>query len=152
VSVPAIHPGAHSAFRSGGGMPVKINMIDGGMGIEFISSGVVTGKEIIEANKKIYTREYLERLKYKIIDRSECTEYQVTTKEMRIIADQDIEASKINKHITILLISPTVLQYGMTRMWQVLSEETGFESIIFKDRPSANEYINKKFKAIPNET
>ena len=30
-------------------MPVKINILHDGMGIEFISSGLVTGKEIIEA-------------------------------------------------------------------------------------------------------
>ena len=129
----------------GGDMPVKINILEGGIGIEFISSGIVTGKEIIEANKKIYNREHLERLKYKIIDRSDCTDYKVTTEEIEIIANQDIKASKINNNITILLITQTDLQYGMTRMWQVLSEETGFESIIFKDRPSANEYINEKF-------
>ena len=122
-------------------MPVQINILQDGIGIEFLSSGIITGKEIIEANKKIYTREYLLRLKYKIIDRSTCTDYRVTPEEMSVIANQDIEASKINRNITIVLVSPTDLQYGMTRMWQVLSEDTGFKSEIFKDRESANEYI-----------
>jgi len=127
-------------------MPVKINILHNGTGIEFISSGTVTGKEIIEANKKIYTPEYLSRLKYKIIDRTTCTEYRVTIEEMLIIADQDIEASKINKKITIILVSPTQLQFGMTRMWQALSAETGFKSEIFKNRESADDYMNKTFK------
>lgn len=126
-------------------MPVQINNLQDGIGIEFISSGVVTGKEIIEANRKIYTRENLLRLKYKIIDRSTCTDYRVTPEEIRLIADQDIEASKINKNIVIVLVSSTPLQYGMTRMWQVHAEDIGFQSKIFKDRESADEYINELF-------
>jgi hypothetical protein len=131
-------------------MPVQINILQDGIGIEFISFGVVTGQEIIEANKKIYNRENLLRLKYKIIDRTNCTDYRVTPEEIRIIAAQDIEASKINKNILILLVSPTPLQYGMTRMWQVHIESTGFQSEIFKDIESAKEYINKKFNK-PNK-
>jgi len=126
-------------------MPVKINILQDGMGIEFISSGIVTGNEIIEANKKVYTQERLLQLRYKIIDRSTCTEYRVSTDEIKIIANQDIEASKINKNITILLVSSTSLQYGMTRMWQVLSEDTRFKSVIFRDRQSINVYIKDKF-------
>jgi len=131
-------------------MPVQINNLQDGIGIEFISSGVVTGKEIIEANKKIYTTENLLRLKYKIIDRSTCTDYRVTPGEIKIIANQDIEASKINKNIVIVLVSPTALQYGMTRMWQVHAENIGLQSKIFKDRESASEYINELFKK-PNK-
>jgi len=122
-------------------MPVKINFLENGAGIEFISSGTVTGKEIIEANDKIYTPENLSRLKYKIIDRTTCTEYLVTNEEMKTIAKQDIQASKINNNITILLVSPTKLQYGMTRMWQVFSDESGFKSEIFENRESADAYI-----------
>lgn len=127
-------------------MPVKINILENGSGIEFISSGVVKGIDIINANNKIYTPEHLARLRYKIIDRTTCTEYLVTSDEMRRIADQDIEASKINRSITIILVSPTKLQYGMTRMWQVLSDETGWKSEIFDTRENANDYINKTFK------
>lgn len=124
-------------------MPVQINFLDNGIGIEFISSGVVTGEEIIEANKKVYNDKNLIRLKYKIIDRTNCTDYRVSTEEMEIIAEQDRIASKINRNITILLVSPTDLQYGMTRMWQAYTGTTGFTSEIFKDRASADEYLKK---------
>ena len=124
-------------------MPVTINILENGTGIEFISSGVVTGKDIIQANQKIYIPEYLSRLKYKIIDRTTCTDYLVTSEEMRTISNQDIEASKINRNITIILVTPTKLQYGMTRMWQAFTEITGWKSKIFENREIGNEYIKK---------
>jgi len=126
-------------------MPIKVNFIDDGKGVEFMSSGIITGKEIIEANKEIYTPQHLPKLRYKIIDRTNCTDYRVTSNEIRIIANQDKEASKINNDITVLLVTQSILQYGMTRMWQMLSENTGFKSEIFDAREKADEYIKKVF-------
>lgn len=127
-------------------MPVKINFLENGTGVEFIASGIVTGKEIIEANKRIYTPEHLAGLKYKIIDRTTCTDYLVTTEEIQDIADLDIQAAKVNNGVTVILVSPTPLQYGMTRMWQILTDETRWKSKIFKNRKDADEYINKTFR------
>jgi hypothetical protein len=125
-------------------MPVQINFIEGGLGIEFISSGIVTGSEIIQSNEKIYTREILPRLKYKIIDRTNCTEYNVTTKDIQIIASQDRKASQINPNIIIAIISTTPLQHGMSRMWEAYVDETGFQMELFKDRGSADKWLRKK--------
>jgi hypothetical protein len=125
-------------------MPVQINFIEDGLGIEFISSGIVTGSEIIQANEKIYTGEILSRLRYKIIDRTNCTEYNVTTKDIQIIASQDRKASQINPNIIIAIISTTPLQYGMSRMWEAYVDETGFQMEIFKDRGSADKWLRKK--------
>jgi hypothetical protein len=125
-------------------MPVQISFIEGGLGIEFISSGIVTGSEIIQANEKIYTREILPRLKYKIIDRTNCTEYNVTTQDIQIIASQDRKASQINPNIIIALISTTPLQHGMSRMWEAYVDETGFQMAIFKDRKSADKWLRNK--------
>jgi hypothetical protein len=126
-------------------MPIQIFFLQNGKGVEFISSGVVTGKEIIEANKKIYNQEILHRLKYKIIDRSTCTDYRVSTDEIVTILVQDEEASKINRNITIAFVAPLPPMYGITKMMQAFAEQTGFETGIFLDRKSADVYINGKF-------
>jgi hypothetical protein len=125
-------------------MPVQIKFIEDGLGVEFISSGIVTGNEIIQANEKIYTHEILPRLKYKIVDRTHCAEYNVTTTDIQIIAGQDRKAAKINPNIIIALVSTTPLQYGMSRMWETYVDETGFQMGIFKDRGSANTWLRDK--------
>lgn len=122
-------------------MPVHINTIRNGEGIEFISSGIVTGQEIIEANKRIYTREVLLGLKYKIIDRTTCTEYRVDSEEIRQIAEQDRQAARINPNISVILISTTPLQFGMSRMWQLLTDEIGFRTRIVRDRAEAESWL-----------
>ena len=131
-------------------MPVQINYIQDGIGIEFISSGIVTGKEIIEANKKIYNRENLLRLRYKIVDRTTCTEYRVSTEEVQIIANQDTEAAKINPNIIIALVSTTALQYGVSRMWEAYVNGAGFQTGIFEDRKAADTWVRERLQE-PNE-
>lgn len=118
-------------------MPVRIEYLQDGAGIQFTATGIVTGSEVIEANQKIYTRENLLRLRYKIIDRTGCTEYRVRQDDVRIIAAQDREAALVNPRIAMLLISTTPLQYGMSRMWQMHTEGSGFRTEIFGKREDA---------------
>ena len=132
-------------------MPLNANFLQGGMGVEYVSSGTLTGGEIIEANEKLYTRENLQKLRYKIIDRTACEEYRVTPDEIKIIADQDKTAAQINRKIIIVLVCTTPLQHGMTRMWQAYAEETGFETEIFSTRASADEWLCDRLHLPPGK-
>ena len=132
-------------------MPVQINTLDAGIGIEFISSGVVTGKDIIGANNLIYTHENLCLLRYKIIDRTTCTDYNVTPEEIRTIANQDKAAAKINPNIIVALVSTTPYQYGMTRMWGAYIDGTGLQAGIFNDRKSADTWLKSKMRNSTND-
>jgi hypothetical protein len=127
-------------------MSIKINYLRDGEGIEFIAFGGVTGTEVIEANKKIYNRGNLLRLKYKIVDRTNCTEYLVKAEEIQIIAEQEKEAAKVNPNFIIALISSSTLQYAMSRMWQLYVEanESGLRTAVFKDRKSAEKWIKEQ--------
>ena len=127
-------------------MTIQINYLDNGTGIEIIASGIVTGEEIIEAHKEIYNKENLRKQKYQIIDRSHCTEYQITSGEVEKIAGIDNKASEVNPNILIALISPTSLQFGMSRMWQAYIEDDRFVTKIFQDRKSADEWIKSQLK------
>lgn len=124
-------------------MPVKFNFLEDGRGVEFISTGVVTGDEVIAANKQIYTDEILVKLRYKIIDRTGCTDYRVYSEALRVIADQDREAAKVNANFVILIVSPTPVQYGFTRMWQSYIEGTGLRVEQFNDRQSAGKWLDE---------
>ena len=122
-------------------MPVRINWLDEGRGVEFISAGKVTGAEIIAANKQIYQRANLLKLRYKIVDRTHCTEYLVTNEEVIIIADQARKAALVNPGIIMALVSTTPLQYGVSRVWQAYLDDSGLKTAIFEDRASAEEWV-----------
>jgi hypothetical protein len=118
-----------------------VNYLENGYGIEIIASGTVTGEEIIDAHKEIYKKETLKKLRYKIVDRTDCTKYQVYPDEIEKIAVMDDDASKINPNIIIAVISTTSLQYGMTRMWQAYLTNNLFITRNFSDRISADKWV-----------
>ena len=131
-------------------MPIQIKYIEGGFGVEFIGSGVVTGADIIKANKEIYSNEKFSRQRYQIIDRTNCKEFQVSNEEIRIIAEQDKAAAKINPNIIIALISITDLQYGISRVYRALVGDSGFLTEVFRDRKNAEEWLEKQLKKTNN--
>ena len=129
-------------------MPIQIKYIEGGLGVEFIGSDVVTGTDIIEANKEIYSNENFSRQRYQIVDRTNCAEFQVSNEEIRIIAEQDKAAAKTNPNIISALISKTDLQYGISRVYHALVGDSGFLTEIFRDRKNAEEWVEKHLKKI----
>ena len=129
-------------------MPIQIKYIEGGLGVEFIGSDVVTGTDIIEANKEIYSNENFSRQRYQIVDRTNCAEFQVSNEEIRIIAEQDKAAAKTNPNIISALISKTDLQYGISRVYHALVGDSGFLTEIFRDRKNAEEWVEKQLKKI----
>jgi hypothetical protein len=129
-------------------MTIQINYLDNGIGIEIIASEIVTGGQIIKAHKEIYNQENLKKQKYQIIDRTNCLKYQVTSEEIEKIAEIDNKASEINPNIKIALVSPTSLQFGMSRMWQAYISDNRFVTRIFQDRKSADEWIKLQLENI----
>lgn len=125
-------------------MAIQINYLDDGIGIEIVASEIVTGDEIISAHEEIYNEENLKKQKYQIIDRTQCTEYRVSSEEVKKIAELDKAAAKSNPNIIIALVAPTTLQYGISRMWQAFVEESCFLTQIFRDRESADKWIEKQ--------
>jgi hypothetical protein len=128
-------------------MPLTLKYINDGVGVEFILSGLVTGAEVIEANKKIYsTSEKIIKQKYQLIDRTQCTEYQITAEEIKIIAEQDKEAAKLNPNILMVFVATNAQQFGVSRMWQEHVGESGFLTKIFRNRKSAEKWLEQQLK------
>ena len=127
-------------------MSVKVNILEEGEGIEIIASGVVYGREIIKAHSDIYDNKHLSKQKYHLIDKSKCTEYDVTADDISAIAALDEQASKINPNIVVAIIESETLRFSLTEVWQASVEDFIFKSKSFNDRNAALEWIefNKK--------
>ena len=123
-------------------MTVQVKYLENDIGIEIIASGIVTGEEVIEAHKEIYNEENFKKQKYKIVDRTDCTKYQVFPENIEEIAEMDDEASRINPNLIIAVISTTSIQHGMTRMWQAYMKNNVYITKNFQDRISADNWIN----------
>jgi len=122
-------------------MSIEVNVLDNGEGIEILATGIVYGREIIQAHDKIYDEKYLKNQKYHIIDKSKCTEYDVTAADIEIIAELDEKASRINPNIIIAVIESESLKFTLTDVWQAYVKKYIFKTQAFSSRENALSWI-----------
>ena len=127
-------------------MPIKTIYMEDGLGITYHAYDLVTGNEVINANEEAYSRKDFPERRYKIVDRTDCTEYRVGASEVKKIAEQEKDGAKINPDFIVALVSKTDHQFGMTRMYHAYMNDEGFISESFEDQESAMQWINKKIK------
>lgn len=124
-------------------MGIQVNILEDGEGVEILAFDVVHGYEIIQAQSEIYDKTYLSKQKYHIIDKSKCTEYDVTADDIAAIADFDEQAAKINPSIVVAIIESETLRFSLTEAWQARVEDFVFKTKSFSERSKALLWIEQ---------
>ena len=107
--------------------------------------GALTDELLIHCTKERYSYpERNKKFKYIICDFSNCTEINISTDTVKIVAQMAIEVSKVNKNITIAGAMPKDLVFGLGRMWQAYADETGWNSNMFHSRLEAENWVKEK--------
>lgn len=130
-------------------MPIQIKYLDDGLGGLYIGEGIVTGEDIISSNRQVFSsEEKMMKIKYGLIDYSNITKFEVSNSEAEIIASQDKEASKYIPDVIIAVIAKKDLVFGVNRMWEIITENTGlqWETMVFRDREGAEAWIKERAK------
>jgi hypothetical protein len=130
-------------------MPIEIKYIDGGLGVLFLGKGIVTGEDIINSNKQIFSsEEKMIKNKYGLTDYSNILNFEVSTSEVEIIASQDKKAAEYVPDGVIAVVAAKDLEFGINRMWEIIVECTGikWETMVFRARDKAEEWITERVK------
>jgi hypothetical protein len=127
-------------------MPVMIEYTQDGIGVVLYHKGVVTGEELIDAITSVYKSEKYLKIRYWIGERSECEEFLIDPDHAKKIAELNKVESKRNPGILLALVSPTDIQFGMSRMFQAFSDDSLFKTEVFRDKASAENWISKELK------
>jgi len=122
-------------------MPVEVNFLED-RGVEVLGSGLVDGREIIRANEAIINDERVRDLRYKLIDKSACTEYVVSAEDVKKIAELNRIISEANPGIVIAVVESSRLQFSLTNLWQALIDQFDIKNNSFQSRDAALEWIN----------
>jgi len=127
-------------------MPIRIHNVDRGRGVVIAGSGVLTGKELLSAHKRHLTRpaEEFGKLRYSFADWSAVGAIQVRASHIRELASLCRSAALANRSIVVANVSPRDALFGLTRMWEILSEETRWECRAFRARDPALEWLKQR--------
>jgi len=131
-------------------MPLQVQILHGGMGRRWTFTGVINGQELIANNELIYNSKSYEGVRWLIIDYTATTGMEVSPEEVRIIREQDERLAKVLPEIVTAVVVHYDLGFGMTRMWEMLTERPGWSIRAFRSKPEAEtwlrEEVRRKFK------
>ena len=122
-------------------MSTQLTILEGGRGVEILAGGIVRGDELIEAIKANYTERNLPLLRYQIIDKSCCTQLNLTADDIDTIASLDKAASLANPKLVRAVIDSIKLQCNPTDLWQAHRKDFWIRTESFQDRESATRWI-----------
>ena len=124
-------------------MPVKLNYEYEGAGAVIIGSGTVTGDELRRCNDQMYAPDRIHKLCYQLCDFREITNFEVSSDDVRNIANQDNVAATQNPDITIAIVANRSVIYGMARMWQAFLDEVSFNNHVFRTMEEARAWLGE---------
>ncbi len=126
-------------------MPVTWSVVDNGRILFVTMSGRVTDQEYLGAHDGFFpATASAPGDALALIDFSAVTDIQITTAAVRESVRRTTaflrNAPEGHHRMAIVAGSPAV--YGMCRMWQILIEESGLESVLFDNTAEAKEWLN----------
>ena len=124
-------------------MPYQAQMIDEGTGFHNLGTGVLKGQEIIEVLRSLEPIwPFMGSITHGFIDLMGVTEFQVSTEEMKIIAELDQQSSQFVGQAYLAIAAPEDLMFGMSRMYGALNTSPGWTIKVFRTLEEARSWVH----------
>jgi hypothetical protein len=129
-------------------MPIETEVLQNGTGLLLICRGTVTGKDKIEAMERLLAApELVSHLRYIVIDQN-AARVDLSAQDIRTLAELERRIAQLAPPGVVgAIIASRDVDYGMARMWQVLVEETGWETRVFRSFDEADSWLREKVGA-----
>jgi len=127
-------------------MPVDVYILHGGVGRRWVISGVLSGKELIARNEHIYSSKSYEGVRWLIIDETAVNSLDLTAEQVRTIKRQDDRLALVLPDLVTAVIVPSDLGFGMTRMWEMLTERPGWSVRAFRSAAEADPWLRAEVR------
>lgn len=129
-------------------MPIQMKDSDNGLGVIVTGSSIVTENEYLDSYKKHLSQDRDKFLKYRysLNDWTAVTEVKVSTNAIVQIAEVCKHSANINPDSIVAHVATKDITFGLSRMWEFLSDETKWEIMVFRNRKDAEAWITQKIK------
>jgi len=114
-------------------------------GVILWHSGVITGQEVIETNDAIYKHQYEGRLLFQLADLSDVEEFNVSSNDMKHIADMDrLYKEAIHNIQYCCVVAPSDALYARSRQWNIQAQEDDFHANVVRSMDKAIAWFKSK--------
>jgi len=129
-------------------MPIEIEGRQDGLGVIYKCTGVLTIDDFFQAGLGFLAHpEEIKKWRYCIIDLTRVDVMNISSDDIRAVVEQNKRIAAIAPPGAILAVaSPKDLGFGLARVWEVLVEEIGWETMTLRSRPEADRWIQERAK------
>lgn len=127
-------------------MPVQIEARQDGVGIIYNCSGAVTIDDYFQAGLGFLAApEDIKKWRYCLVDVTAVDAMQISTLDIRAVVEQNKRIAALAVPGVLLAVaSPNDIGFGLSRMWETLTEEIGWETMTFRSRPEAERWLKQR--------
>lgn len=126
-------------------MNINIEYTDDGKGALWHTGSVIKPQDILEANNYFFGETNFPSIQYLIFNLLNCSDFSLPTEYLQKIAEQNIDASKINKGLKFIILSGEPLVYHTLQAWKNMINSTKWSVEIFKTKREGINWLEKKF-------
>lgn len=129
-------------------MPINIEGRQDGAGVIYYCHGDMTIDDLFQAGIGFLAfPEEIKKWRYTIVDLTSVDAMNISSDDIRSVVEQNrrIGANAI-PGVLIAVAAPKDLGYGLARMWEVLTEQIGWETMTFRSRAEAESWIRQRAK------
>jgi hypothetical protein len=128
-------------------MGVNLSYLDDNQGVEFSCYGVSVGAELKEALRRLGKKEFLENLKYAIIDETEVSSYiRMGSDTEDFVSIQKYLGTTVPDDAIVAVVAPLSVGYDLAVLWEKQVSVVGWVTKVFKDRAEAQTWVKQKVK------
>jgi hypothetical protein len=127
-------------------MPLKVEYLDERRGVLAEASGELTGDELLTGMDDVNSLDLADRpILYTFFDFNGVTSVNISTTQIRAAADLAIRGSRYQSVGRVVAIyAKNDLHFALARMWEVLVNQTGWETYVFRERSDALAWIGER--------
>jgi len=131
-------------------MPVETVALPDAMGLLFICRGVLSGRELVEATQGLLdSAPHRAPFRYGIVDGTNISRVaELSTADLRTLAEMHKRLADAHPKSgeVVAVVAPLDVFYGLSRMWSVFAEGTGWEIASFRSRAEADAWIRQRMR------
>ncbi len=127
-------------------MPISLDYVNSNEGVILRYSGVTTGRQMLKSYRDIYNNQEYPQLKYIISDRTNSDSYDVEPHHISRLAQMTKDIFPVNPDVCYAIVSKKALEFGMARMYQLLTEEFGFKVVHFEEMAEAQNWVAEQIR------
>jgi len=130
-------------------MPMNATIIDNGKGLEIKGHGVLTDQEYLDTLLPLLLvpAETMAAVAYAPVDYSQVTVAELSSDSVRRVAHACAASPVFPPDLVVAHVAPQDLFYGLVRLWEIMTEELRWETMVFRGREEAEAWLRGRMRA-----